>query len=130
MMTQTVNEVKGMDINRMIETIKAHPDFHKAGMIASHLGMVRSFSSDGKAVSGVDVVFDDEKINQIMGDIKSRPGIVDILIETNSGYLGVGDDILAVVIAGDIRDHVFPALIDAVNRIKSEAATKEENLTR
>jgi len=119
-----------MDINRMIETIKAHPDFHKAGMIASHLGMVRSFSSDGKAVSGVDVVFDDEKINQIMGDIKSRPGIVDILIETNSGYLGVGDDILAVVIAGDIRDHVFPALIDAVNRIKSEAATKEENLTR
>lgn len=117
-----------MDINRMIERIKAHPDFHKAGMIASHLGIVRSFSREGKAVSGVDVHFDSKKIEEIVRDIRSRPGIVDILIETNSGYLKVGDDILAVVVAGDIRDQVFPALIDAVNRIKSEAATKEENL--
>lgn len=128
MMTQTLNEVNGMDINRMIARIKAHPDFHKAGMIASHLGIVRSFSREGKAVSGVDVHFDSKKIEEIVRDIRSRPGIVDILIETNSGYLKVGDDILAVVVAGDIRDQVFPALIDAVNRIKSEAATKEENL--
>ena len=115
-----------MDLNRMIGTIKAHPDFHKAGMIASHLGTVRSFSRDGKAVSGVDVLFDSRKIREIIGDIKSRPGIVDILIETNNGYLDVGDDIVTVVVAGDIREHVFPALIDAVNRIKSEAVTKKE----
>jgi len=115
-----------MDQNRMIETIKANPNFHKAGMIASHLGIVRSFSRDGKAVSGVDVEFDNEKIDEIIRDIKSRPGIVDILIQTNSGHLEVGEEIVAVVVAGDIRENVFPALIDAVNRVKSEASTKKE----
>lgn len=117
-----------MDQNRMIETIKANPNFHKAGMIASHLGIVRSFSRDGKAVSGVDVEFDNEKIDEIIRDIKSRTGIVDILIQTNSGHLEVGEEIVAVVVAGDIRENVFPALIDAVNRVKSEASTKKENV--
>ena len=72
--------------------------------------------------------FDDGKILEIMRDIKSRPGILEILIETNSGHLEVGDDIMAVVVAGDIRDNVFPALIDAVNRLKSEASTKKEDV--
>ncbi len=117
-----------MDQNRMIETIRANPNFHKAGMIASHLGIVRSFSRDGKAVSGVDVEFDNGKIDEIIRDIKSRPGIVDILIQTNSGHLEVGEEIVAVVVAGDIRENVFPALIDAVNRVKSEASTKKENV--
>jgi len=117
-----------MDLNRMIEVIKTSPNFHKAGMIASHLGIVRSFSRNGKAVSGVEVEFDTGKIDEIMRDIKSRAGIVEILIETNSGHLEVGDEIVAVVVAGDIRDNVFPALIDAVNRMKSEASTKKENV--
>jgi molybdopterin synthase catalytic subunit len=117
-----------MDLNRMVEIIKANPNFHKAGMIASHLGVVRSFSRDGKAVSGVHVEFDNEKIDEIMRDIKSRPGIVEILIEANSGDLEVGDEIVTVMVAGDIRDTVFPALIDAVNRVKSEASTKEEKV--
>lgn len=112
----------------MVRAIRAHPDFHKAGMIASHLGVVRSFSRGGRSVSGVDVAFDDEKLNRIVRDIKSRHGIVDVPIETNSGKLKVRDPIVTVVVAGDIRDNVFPALIDAVNRLKSEAVAKEENL--
>lgn len=117
-----------MDMNRMLEGIKSNPDFRKAGMVASHVGVVRSFSRDGKAVSGVDVDFDGDKIEAIIRDMKSRPGIVDILIETNSGHLEVGDHIVTVMVAGDIRDHVFPALIDAVNRVKSEAVTEREKL--
>ena len=117
-----------MDQNRMIEIIKTHPNFHKAGMIATHLGIVRSFSRDGKAVSGLDVFFDTGKIENIIRDIKSRPGIVDILIETNSGHLTVGDEIVTVMVAGDTRDNVFPALIDAINRLKSEAATEKEKV--
>ena len=117
-----------IDLNRMIETTKANPNFHKAGMIASHLGIVRSFSRNGKAVSGIDVEFDNERIDEIMRDIKSRPGIVDILIETNNGQLMVGDEIVTIMVAGDTRDNVFPALIDAINRLKSEAATEKEKV--
>ena len=59
------------------------------------------------------MLFDSQKIQEIIRDIKSRPGIVDILIETNSGHLAVGDEIVAIMVAGDIRENVFPALIDA-----------------
>jgi molybdopterin synthase catalytic subunit len=123
-----LGSVNKIDLNQMIGVIKAHPDFRKAGMIASHVGIVRSFSRDGKAVSGVHVEFDGAQIEAIITDIKSRPGIVDVLIETNSGHLKVGDHIVTVMVAGDIRDHVFPALIDAVNRLKSEAVTERERL--
>ena len=121
-----LQRVRTMNLNTMIENIKAHPDYRNVGMIASHLGMVRSFSRDGGTVSGMDVHFDERKIEDIIKDIKSRPGIVEILIETNRGHLAVGDEIVAVVVAGDIRDNVFPALFDAVNRLKTEAATETE----
>ena len=115
-----------MDLNKMIQAVKSSPNFHNAGMIASHIGVVRSFSRDGKPVEGVDVEFDHEKIQEIQTDIKSRPGIVDILVDSNSGHLKVGDEIMTIVVAGDIRENVFPALVDAVERLKSEASTKKE----
>ena len=117
-----------MNLNTMIEKIKAHPDYRNVGMIASHLGMVRSFSRDGSSVSGMDVHFDKGKIQEIIDDIKSRPGIVEILVETNEGHLAVGEEFVAVIVAGDIRDRVFPALLDAVNRFKTEAVTEKEHI--
>ena len=117
-----------IDLNKMTNIIKSHPNFHKAGMIASHLGVVRSFSRDGKNIGGLHIEFNKAKIEEIKEDIKSRPGIVDIIIETSPGYHKVGDGILAVMVAGDIRENVFPALIDAVNRLKKEASTKKEKL--
>ena len=117
-----------LDLNKMTDIIKGHPDFHKVGMIVSHLGIVRSFSRNGKQISGLYVEFDREKINKIIKDIKSRPGIIDIIVETSPGSHKVGDAILAVMIAGDIRENVFPTLIDAVNRVKKEASTKKEEL--
>ena len=97
-------------------------------MIVSHLGIVRSFSRNGKTISGLFVEFNKEKINEVIKDTKSRPGIVDIIVETSPGYHKVGDAILAVMVAGDIRENVFPALIDAVNRLKKEASKKKEEL--
>lgn len=115
-----------MDMNRMIGTIRAHPDFSKTGMIASHLGIVRGTSLNGQPVQGIHVTFDQFVLDNIISDIKQMPGIIDVLVETNEGRLKVGDEILAVVIGGDTREHVFPALIEAVNRIKAEGAAKKE----
>ena len=117
-----------MDISKMAEGIKAHPEYRNVGMIASHCGIVRSFSRDGRTVTGMDVHFNEAKIEEIIEDIKSRPGIVEVLIDTNNGRLTVGEEFVAVVVAGDIRDNVFPALFDAVNRLKAEAATEKEHL--
>ncbi len=116
-----------MDMNKMIESLKARPDFHEMGMIASHLGVVRGTSLNGKKVVSIEVQYDLNELSKIASDIKKMPGIIEVLIETRDGRLNVGDDIMAVVVGGDTREHVFPALVDTVNRIKAEGAKKKEN---
>ncbi len=118
-----------MDLNKMIEKLKAHPENEKIGMIASHLGIVRGVSRDGRDVSGIEVVYDHEIINNIINDINKLQGIVEVLVDTNEGPLEVGDPILAVAVAGDLRENVFPALIEGVNRLKKEASKKKELFT-
>ncbi|MBN2125116.1 MAG: molybdenum cofactor biosynthesis protein MoaE [Deltaproteobacteria bacterium] len=116
-----------MDINRMIETMKAHPESHRIGMIASHMGVVRGTSRDGREVTGIDVVYDHEVLEKIVEEIRAMPGIVEVLVDTSEGRLSVGDEVLAVAVGGDIREHVFAALMEAVNRIKAESSRKREH---
>lgn len=65
-------------------------------------------------------------IVDIANDITMIKCIVEVLVYTNEGQLKVGDEILAVAVGGDIRESVFPALVDAVERIKKEATRKKE----
>ena len=115
-----------MDLNRMIQTIKKHPDYPKMGMIASHLGVVRETSLDGRKVTCIEIGSDRNIIDNIISGIKELPGIIEVLVEISEGTLKVGDDIMAVAIGGDTREHVFPALASAVDRIKKEAGRKKE----
>jgi molybdopterin synthase catalytic subunit len=41
-----------MNIEKMMQQIKGHPDFDKVGMVLCHNGVVRSTSRDGRKVSG------------------------------------------------------------------------------
>ena len=115
-----------MDITKMIKTLKTRPDSRKIGMIASHLGVVRGISRNGSEVTGIEVAYDHEIIDNIIQDIKRLSGIIEVLVDTNEGLLKVGDEILAVAVAGDIRENVFPALIKTVNRLKEDASKKRE----
>ena len=115
-----------MDINKMINTVKVNNNYSGIGMIASHLGVVRGTSLNGRKVTGIEAKFNRDRIRGILCSIKKMPGIYEVLIEISEGKLKVGDDIMAVVVGGDIRDHVFPALITTVDRIKKEAVTKKE----
>ena len=115
-----------MDLNKMIERVRKNTDPSKVGMITSHLGVVRVTSRSGGDVLSIDVAYDQEAIQTIIRDIKKMPGIAEVLVETREGRLNVGEEIMAVVVAGDIRENVFPALVTAVNRIKKEASRKKE----
>lgn len=115
-----------IDLNRMIQTLKEHPDYSKMGMIASHLGVVRGNSLNGQEVIGIEVKFDQNTIDKILSETKELSGIIDVLIEISTGHLNVGDDIMAVVVGGDTREHVFPALMAAVNSIKTYGTKKKE----
>ncbi len=112
-----------MDMNALIGKIRMHEDFHKVGMILCHNGVVRGTSRDGSAVSSVDVKADWEAINAVVAEQKARPGILEILVEVNEGLLAVGDDLLAIVVAGDIREHVIAVLTDTLNAIRRKGPT-------
>ena len=115
-----------MSLSEMVERIKKHPDFHKAGMILCHNGVVRATSRDGRPVSEVTVRVDRKRLEAILGEIKAMTGIVEVLAHVNEGTLRVGQDVMYIVVAGDFRENVFDAMIAAVNRIKADVTSKEE----
>jgi len=114
------------NINSIINEIMEHYEHDKIGMIASHIGIVRGYSADGRKVKGLKISFNKEKIDQIVREIKSKEGIVEVKVTVNEGTLKVGDWVMVVMVAGEVRDKVFPSLIEVVNRIKEEASAKEE----
>ncbi len=116
-----------MDMNALINTIKTRPDYHKVGMILCHNGVVRGSSRDGSPVQKVTVRADRKAIDRIVAEQKNRPGIIEILVEINEGDLDIGEDLLSIVVAGDIREHVIPVLTDTLNLIKAQGTKKTEH---
>jgi molybdopterin synthase catalytic subunit len=115
-----------MSLLKMIRKIKAYPDYHRVGMILCHNGVVRATSRNGKAVTELTVRVNRERLQEIIDEIKRRPGIIEILVEIKEGKLGIGEDVMYVVVAGDFRENVFSALMDAVNLIKKDVTQKIE----
>jgi molybdopterin synthase catalytic subunit len=113
----------------MIARIKAHPHIGEAGMILCHNGIVRGTSRNGGKVSEIRVKKARHGIlAELLAEIKSRPGIIEVLAELNEGTLKVGEDIMVVAIAGDTRENVFPALQYLIQQIKQQITEKEEIL--
>jgi len=117
-----------MDLMEMIQKVKSHPDFHKAGMILCHNGVVRATTRDGKPVSELTLTADRQRLEAIVAEAKKRPGIVEVLVEIREGLHPVGDDVMYIVVAGDIRENVSETLMDTLNRIKAEVTRKQETL--
>lgn len=111
----------------MINQIRQRPDFDKAGMVLAHNGVVRGTSRDGRKVSGLRVCVDHKKLAQILEKEKQTPGILDILIEiAEDRVLAVGDDVMVLVVAGDIRDTVLRVLERTLNAVKTTVTSKTE----
>jgi len=66
-------------------------------------------------------------LEQIIIEQKKRPGIIDIQVRVNEGELSVGDDLLLIAVAGDIREHVIPVLNDTLNAVKAHVTSKTEH---
>lgn len=116
-----------MNIQTLLEQIKKHPDYNKAGMILCHNGVVRATSREGDEVTGLEISVDHDKLEQIIQEQKKTPGIVEILIHINEGkLLKVGDDVMFLVVAGDIRETVIQTLANTLNQVKTEVTSKKQ----
>jgi len=116
-----------MNVQEMINRLKAHPDYHKAGMILCHNGVVRATSREGEAVTGLKVDVNHERLKEIVDFQRNRPGIVDVIVEIAEGKeLKVGDDVMYIVVGGDIRENVINVLTETLNQVKTEVTSKTQ----
>ena len=113
---------------------KKHPSAPKIGMYLTHNGVVRESAKakvrfgaeDTKPVTGMYFAYDRQKVEAAIADTYKMDGIYYIKVWLNEGELAVGDDIMYVLIGGDIRPHVVDALQALVGRIKNECVTETE----
>lgn len=117
-----------MDISKTIAELKQDPAFaENVGMVLIHNGTVRGWSrGDHAKVSRIEVTADQTKVEQIRSEIEQLEGIYKIVIEARSGVFKPGDDLLFMIVAGDIRENVKAALALLLDRIKAEAISKKE----
>jgi molybdopterin synthase catalytic subunit len=116
-----------MNLDKLIAAIKARPDYEQVGMILCHNGIVRGTSRDGRPVTGLRVSVDRERLAQVLAKQRSRPGIVDVQVEIAADVdLSVGEDVMLLVVAGDIRENVIQTLTDTLNAIKATVTVKKE----
>jgi molybdopterin synthase catalytic subunit len=126
-MKEKDRKVSPVTLAQMVADIKAHPEFSKAGMILAHNGVVRETARDGRAVTGLEIEVDHARLEQILTKERARPGILDIQVYIRENkLLKVGDDVMFLVVAGNIRENVIAALTDTLNQIKADVTRKTQ----
>jgi molybdopterin synthase catalytic subunit len=118
---------------KLLRSVKEKADFHKAGAIATFIGVVRGEAPDGDNVEKLELEAYEEEANRILGEIceelKKKEGVVDVQIHHFVGEFDVGEDLVYVVVAGAHREDVFGVLREAVERYKHEAPVfKKEHI--
>ncbi len=116
-----------MNAADLIMAVKEHPQFDQAGMVLCHNGVVRATSRDGRPVSGLRVNVDHQRLTTILEAARQRPGIVDVRVDIAADCdLTVGDDVMVLVVAGDVRENVIAVLEETLNEIKTTVTSKTE----
>ena len=113
---------------------KADPSAEKIGMYLTHNGTVRKSPKaqvrEGVQnlgqVQGMYFSYDAEKVEKAVQEAYKLEGIYYIRTWLNEGELEVGDDIMYVLVGGDIRPRVVDALQFLVEKIKTECVVETE----
>lgn len=121
-------------LDQWLKEAKAHDSAPKVGMYLFHNGVVRQSAraavrqgdETAAPVTGMLFSYDQTKVDAAIAEAYRLPGIYYIRVWLNEGELTVGDDIMFVLIGGDIRPHVVDALQYLVGRIKNECVTETE----
>ena len=121
-------------IDAWLKEAKAHESAPLCGMYLTHNGTVRQTAKakvrygdeNTKEVTGMIFSYDEEKVNTVIADTYKMDGIYYIKVWLNQGELKMGDDIMYVLIGGDIRPRVVDALQYLVGRVKNECVVERE----
>lgn len=126
-------------IDAWLREAKADPDFARCGMYLVHNGVVRAtpkaqargIETDGvqpgETVGRLTFGYDGARVYAAIAEARALPGISYVRVWLNEGELAVGDDIMLVLVGGDIRPHVIDALQQLVGTLKNECVTEVEH---
>lgn len=126
---------KSPSMDEWLREAKAHPSASGIGMYLTHNGIVRKTAKaavregreDTAPVTGLTFSYDAANVDTAVADTYKLDGISYVRVWLNEGELQVGDDIMYVLIGGDIRPHVVDAMQYLVGRIKSDCVTETEH---
>ncbi|MCL2336142.1 MAG: molybdenum cofactor biosynthesis protein MoaE [Firmicutes bacterium] len=121
-------------MDEWLKKAKAAPASLQEGMFLVHNGVVRQTSKakvrqgldDDLPVKGMDFAYDAAKVEAAIAETNKMTGIFHVQVWLNEGRLEVGDDIMYLLIGGDIRTRVIDALQFLVEKIKTECVTEIE----
>ena len=129
-------------VDAWLKEAKDHESAPLCGMYLTHNGTVRQTAKaavrqtakaavrygaeNTQAVTGMLFSYDEAKVNAVIADAYKLEGIYYIKVWLNEGQLKMGDDIMYVLIGGDIRPRVVDALHYLVGRIKNECVVETE----
>lgn len=125
---------KAPSMDAWLREAKAHPSAARVGMYLTHNGVVRETAraavrqgqTDTPPVTGLVLSCDTAGVESAIADTYALPGIFYVRVWVNQGTLRVGDDMMYVLVGGDIRPHTVDALQYLVGRIKTECVTETE----
>ena len=121
-------------VDQWLREAKNESSALEEGMFLIHNGIVRQTTKakvrsgieNGLTVKAMEFFYDTKKVDMAIEEAYKLDGIFHIKVWLNEGYLEVGDDIMYVLIGGDIRPNVINALQFLVEKIKSECVTEVE----
>ncbi len=120
--------------DQWLREAKADAAAADCGMFLLHNGVVRRSAkarvragdADVPDVRGMHFSYDRAKAAAAVAEAERMEGIRIVRVWMNEGELAVGDDIMYVLVGGDIRPHVIDALQALVGRLKNECVTETE----
>lgn len=125
---------KPPSIDQWLEEAKKEEDAKRCGMYLAHNGTVRQTAKaqvrqgarETEEVIGMYFDYDKAKADLAIEETLKMPGIYHVRVWMAQGKLGLGDDIMRVLIGGDIRPHVIDGLQFLVGRLKNECVIEKE----
>lgn len=121
-------------LDQWLREAKGDPGAAGCGMYLMHNGTVRQTArarvrqgaQDTAPVRGMLFGYDEQLVEKAVAQTRAMEGICYVRVWLNEGELSLGDDIMLVLVGGDIRPHVVDALQYLVGRLKSECVSERE----
>ncbi len=124
-----------VELNDVLALLAEHPAYHEAGAIASFVGVVRGdpvHESNTKVTHLEYEAYSEvalKRLQDIRERIKQKDGVIEVSIHHVIDRVNVGEPSLFVAVLGRHRQHVFPALSEAVELVKSEVPIWKKEFT-